>query len=196
MKSEEKLKSLRPEDIEKFNKFIKNPVSTLIEESDDTNHESPNARVKKQKPAEETKRREVKNVTKTDKKEFMSSFNIENFKHLDKLQLHDVINRKKEEHERRIKALEKLTKLEKLQAEKLEKILKLNKSNDTSEVSQEENGSSRNSNSKRKAMAKKQRKMTSGFDAMDFSIGDDTIDMADMIEKDILSQERKYNSQR
>jgi len=38
--------------------------------------------------------------------------------------------------------------------------------------------------------------MTSGFDAMDFSIGDDTIDMADMIEKDILSQERKYNSKR
>lgn len=133
------------------------------------------------------------------------NFDIENLKHLDKLQLHDVINRKKEEHERRIKALEKLTKLEKLQAEKLEKILSLNKSNsDTGELSQgDESGcgvgvggkGSSGASSRRKTVAKEakkqqEQKKVAHFDMADMTIGDDTMDMANMVERDMWNEER------
>ena len=121
IKSEEKIRSLKPADIAKFNKFIQNPVSTLIDDSSlgQANQESASGHKHKRQnqPASQVdKNSSGSEATVTPSRGGgnqraslpTQNFDIENLKHLDKLQLHDVINRKKEEHERRIKALEKL----------------------------------------------------------------------------------------
>ena len=127
-------------EIENLTNFIKNPVKTLIE----------NTHVKSD-----------------------SHHGIchegNHLKNVKKDKLNEIIQKQKEQHERRIKALEKLTRLEKLQAEKLKKILLLNKSNAISPNVYE-----------------------TLFGDESVAVNETTVDIEEAFEKDFFNEERNY----
>ena len=127
-------------EIENLSNFIKNPVKTLIE----------NTHVQSD-PHHGT---------------CHEGNYLKNFK---KDKLNEIIQKQKEQHERRIKALEKLTRLERLQADKLKKILLLNKSNAISP-----------------------NVYATLFGDESVAVNETTVDIEDALEKDLLNEERNY----
>lgn len=96
--------------------LIKNPIKTLLESQQDSSNEK------------KSNIKELLNET--------PLLKFENFKHLNKEKLKEMIELQKQKHERRVKALEKLAKLERLQAEKLKKILQINQNDESTITSQ------------------------------------------------------------
>lgn len=139
IKAEEKEKNSKPQDINKLTSFIKNPVKTLIENTRDNprpsksenSHTKPPiySSHKQSKPSKSMSDKHLNSNHKKSENSYHSPepFNIDKFKHLKKEKLQEIVQKQKDQHDRRIKALEKLTRLEKLQAEKLTKILHMNK---------------------------------------------------------------------
>ncbi len=136
--SSDKQSSATTKDLKNLTKFLSNPIQTLIETSDNENHKNNNDNNRsnnksKKSPRQTTKPEPVpRKHQQTSAKNIKHSnvntkeFSLHDYKHLNKEKLQEIVQRQKDQHDRRIKALEKLTRLEKLQAEKLSKILQMN----------------------------------------------------------------------
>jgi hypothetical protein len=168
-------------EMEKLRNFIKNPVKTLIDNvngevrsSNNKNNFDNNCNTDDDNDLKYSINKNINTNNTVNNKLFA----IESFNHLNKDKLNEIIQKQKEQHERRIKALEKLTRLEKLQAEKLKKMLLLNKNNSISP-----------------------RLYDSFFKSNPFgeienanNIGNETtIDIDDTLVNDILNEEIKYS---
>ena len=184
IKAEEKEKTSKPQDINKLTSFIKNPVKTLIENTRDnikpskseTIHNKPPIHTSQNKPTKPHKSHADKNFKKSSENAYNNNpepFNMDKYKHLKKEKLQEIIQKQKDQHDRRIKALEKLTRLEKLQAEKLKKILHMNKNDSITSLAYD-----------------------SFFQNNTFSnnaiMNDTTLEVDAALEKDILNEEKNY----
>jgi len=139
MKSEmssDKQSPASSKDLKNLSKLLTNPIQTLIEtahsDASTCQNNNDNSRKKASKPSPQPKpepathKPSAKHQKQADTQP-AAAFNVHNYKHLNKEKLQEIVQRQKDQHDRRIKALEKLTRLEKLQAEKLNKILQMNR---------------------------------------------------------------------